>query len=72
MHPTEKTRSFFVGESHDDPLFEAMVLLLFMRVKRGLFFATQPMDEPGLISCGNECFTLLDASQKGLIQAAKR
>jgi hypothetical protein len=37
MHPTEKPRSFFVGESHDDPLFEAIVLLLFMRVKGSLF-----------------------------------
>jgi hypothetical protein len=37
MHPTEKTRSFFVGESHDDPFFEAMALLLFMWVKGGLF-----------------------------------
>jgi hypothetical protein len=37
MHPTEKTRSFFVEESSDDPFFEAMVLLLFMRVKDGFF-----------------------------------
>jgi hypothetical protein len=29
------------------------------------------MDEPGLIYCGNECYTLLDASQKGLIRSAK-
>src|SRR2546430_58301 len=38
MHPTEKPRSVFVGESHDDPLLEAMVLLLFMRVKGALFW----------------------------------
>ena len=33
--------------------------------------STRDVDEPGVISCGNECFTLLDASRKGRIESAK-